>query len=144
MLFRGDSPPPIPNPKNLIPLLHQGLVTLHFGSSLMLWSFSLFEKGSTKGLSLVPISKMHVGTAHTFNPHRKVNLRILTQKGRGYWLGCIGNIFGGAASLHIGLSARPPVCLLQLASGEVSLTILTSTIVGEYRRVFNNYPDPKN
>ena len=38
----------------------------------------------------------------------------------------------------------PPVCLFQLASGEVSLTILTSTIVGEYRRVFNNYPGPKN
>ena len=37
-----------------------------------------------------------------------------------------------------------PVCLFQLASGEVSLTILMSNIVGEYRRVFYNYPGPKN
>ena len=46
------------------------------------------------------------------------------------------------------LSARLPVCLpvclFQLPSGEVLLTILTSTIVGKYRRVFNNYPHPKN
>ena len=57
-------------------------------------------------------------------------------------------IFGGAASQHIGLPVFPPawmpVCLLQLASGEVSLTILTSNNVGEYRRVFYNYPGPKN
>ena len=72
-------------------------------------------------------------------------------------------IFGGAASLHIGLSAyynhlrlsayNNHLCLsdynnhlrlFQLASGEVSLTILTSNIVGEYRRVFHNYPVPKN
>ena len=33
----------------------------------------------------------------------------------------------------------PPV-----ASGEVSLTLLTSTLVGEYHRVFYNYPGPKN
>ena len=54
------------------------------------------------------------------------------------------SLFGGAASLQIGL----PVCLsarlFQLASGEGSLTILTSTIVGEYRIGFNNYPGPKN
>ena len=60
----------------------------------------------------------------------------------------IAVISGGAASQHIGLpvclSARLSVCLFQLASGEVLLTILTSTIVGEYRRVFNNYPGPKN
>ena len=31
----------------------------------------------------------------------------------------------------------------RLASGEVSLTILMSTIVGEYRRVFYNYPGTK-
>ena len=53
-------------------------------------------------------------------------------------------LFLGAASLHIGLPARLPVCpparLFQLVSGEVSLTILTSTIVSEYCRVFNNYP----
>ena len=57
-------------------------------------------------------------------------------------------LFGGAASLHIGLPVRLSACLsvcpFQLASGEVSLTILTSTIVGEYRRVFYNYPGPKN
>ena len=45
-------------------------------------------------------------------------------------------------------SVCPPVCLsfclFQLASGEVSLTILLSNIVGEYRRVFFNYPEPKN
>ena len=50
-------------------------------------------------------------------------------------------IFGGAASQHIGLSVCLPVCLsarlFQLASGEVSLTILTSTIAArkkEHRR----------
>ena len=61
-------------------------------------------------------------------------------------------VFGGAASLHIGLPvclrACLPVCLparlFQQASGEVSLTILTSTIVEEYLKVFNNYPGPKN
>ena len=37
------------------------------------------------------------------------------------------------------LSVRP----FQLASGEVSLTILMSNIVGEYCRVFYNYPGPK-
>ena len=42
------------------------------------------------------------------------------------------------------LSVCLPVCLFQLASGDVSLTILTSNIVGEYRRVFYNYPGPKN
>ena len=46
------------------------------------------------------------------------------------------------------LPACPPACLpacqFQLASGEVSLTIVTSTIVGEYRRVFYNYPGAKN
>ena len=53
------------------------------------------------------------------------------------------------------LEAQPPkhgfaclptylsVCLFQLASGEVSLTILTSNIIGEYRRVFYNYPGTK-
>ena len=61
-------------------------------------------------------------------------------------------IFGGAASLHIGPSAynnhlrlsgyNNHLRLFQLASGVVSFTILTSTIVGEYRRVFNNYPGP--
>ena len=58
------------------------------------------------------------------------------------------DIFGGAASQYTGLSARPPACLpvcqFQLAPGEVSLTLLTSTIVGECRRVFYNYPGPKN
>ena len=58
------------------------------------------------------------------------------------------NFPGGAASQYTGLSARPPVCLpvcqFQLASGEVSLTILTSTNIGEYRRVFYNYPGAKN
>ena len=53
-------------------------------------------------------------------------------------------VFGGTASQHIGLSVCLPVCLsarlFQLASGEVLLTILTSTIVGEYHRVFYNYP----
>ena len=34
--------------------------------------------------------------------------------------------------------------LFQLASGEVLLTTLTSTIVGEHRRVIYNYPGPKN
>ena len=72
-------------------------------------------------------------------------------------------IFGGAASLHIGPSAynnhlrqsaynnhlrlsayNNHLRLFQLASGDVLLTILTSTIVWEYRRVFNNYPGPKN
>ena len=57
-------------------------------------------------------------------------------------------VFGGAASQYIGLPACLPVCLsvclFQLASGEVSLTILRSTIVGEYRRVFYNYPGPTN
>ena len=33
--------------------------------------------------------------------------------------------------------------LFQLASGEVLLTILTSTIVVEYCRVLYNYPGPK-
>ena len=42
------------------------------------------------------------------------------------------------------LPVCPPVCLFQLASGEVLLTILTSNIVGEYRRVFYNYPGPNN
>ena len=42
------------------------------------------------------------------------------------------------------LPACLPVCQFQLASGEVSLTILTYTIVGEYRRVIINYPGPKN
>ena len=59
-----------------------------------------------------------------------------------------GGLFRGTASLHIGLPVRSPACLpaclFQLASGEVSLTILTSNIVGEYRRVFYNYPGPKN
>ena len=41
-------------------------------------------------------------------------------------------------------SACLPACQFQLASGEVSLTILTSTIVGEYRRVFYKYPGPTN
>ena len=50
------------------------------------------------------------------------------------------DIFGDAASLHIG----PPARLFRLASGELSLTIVTSNIVGEYRRVFYNYPGPKN
>ena len=49
-------------------------------------------------------------------------------------------LFGAAPSLHIGL----PVRLFKLASGEVSLTILTSNNVGEYHRVFYNYPGPKN
>ena len=53
-------------------------------------------------------------------------------------------IFGGAASQYTGLSARPSACQFQLASGEVLLTILTSTIVGEYRGVFYNYPGAKN
>ena len=35
-------------------------------------------------------------------------------------------------------------CLFQLAAGEVSLTILTSNMVGEYRRVFYNYPGTKD
>ena len=50
-------------------------------------------------------------------------------------------IFGGAASQYTGLPVRLPVCLFQLASGEVLLTIRTSNIVGEYCGVF--YPDPK-
>ena len=50
------------------------------------------------------------------------------------------DIYGGAASQHIGL----PVCLFQLASGEVLLSMLMSNIVGEYRRAFNNYPGTKN
>ena len=37
-----------------------------------------------------------------------------------------------------------PSCSFHLASCEVSLTILTSTNVGENRRVFQNYPGPKN
>ena len=41
-------------------------------------------------------------------------------------------------------SVRPPACLLQLASWEVLLTILTSNIVGEYCRMFYNYPGAKN
>ena len=49
-----------------------------------------------------------------------------------------------AASQYTGLSVCPPACLFQLASGEVSLTILTYTIVGEYRRVFFKRPGPKN
>ena len=36
-----------------------------------------------------------------------------------------------------------PVCLFQLASGEVSLTILLSNIVGEYCRVFYDSLGPK-
>ena len=63
---------------------------------------------------------------------------------KGYVATVVGSlssrIFGGAASLHIGLPVCPSACLsvcpFQLASGEVSLTILTSTIVGEYHRVF--------
>ena len=50
------------------------------------------------------------------------------------------SLFGGAGGLPVCLSACLPVCLFQLVSGEVSLPILTSTIVGEHRRVFNNYP----
>ena len=46
-------------------------------------------------------------------------------------------------SLPIHRFARPPVCLFQLASGEVSLTILTPSIIGEYCRVFYNNPGPK-
>ena len=53
-------------------------------------------------------------------------------------------IFEGVASQYTGLSACPPACLFQLASREVSLTIVMSNIVGEYRRVFYNYPGPKN
>ena len=49
-----------------------------------------------------------------------------------------------AASQYTGLSVCPPACLFQLASEEVSLTMITSTIVGEYHRVFYNYPGPKN
>ena len=44
---------------------------------------------------------------------------------------------------QICLSVCLPARLFQLASGEVLLTILTSTIVGEYRRVFYNYPGQK-
>ena len=50
--------------------------------------------------------------------------------------------------LTVRLSACLPACLpvrpFQLASWEVLLTILMSNIVGEYRRVFYNYPGPKN
>ena len=53
-------------------------------------------------------------------------------------------IFGGAASQYTGLPARLPVCQFQLASGEVSLTILVSNIVGDSRRVFYNYSGTKN
>ena len=47
-------------------------------------------------------------------------------------------IFSQSVSLtqYVVLFFCPPVCLSQLASGEFSLTILTLTIVGEYRRVF--------
>ena len=41
------------------------------------------------------------------------------------------------------LLARPSVRLFQLASGEVSLIILTSTVVVEYHRVFHNFLGPK-
>ena len=55
---------------------------------------------------------------------------------------CTVLIFSQSVSLtqYVVLSVRLSACLFQLASGEVSLTILTSTIVGEYRRVFYNYP----
>ena len=56
-----------------------------------------------------------------------------------YW-----QIFGGAASKHIGLPVCLSIRLFQLASVEVSLTILMSNIVGEYRRVFCNYLGTKN
>ena len=55
-----------------------------------------------------------------------------------YW-----QIFGGAASKHIGLPVCLSIRLFQLASVEVSLTILMSNIVGEYPGVFYNYPGTK-
>ena len=63
-------------------------------------------------------------------------------------------LFSQSVSLtqYVVLCACPPVCLpvcvsaclFQLASGELSLTVLKSYIVGEYFRVFYNYPGPKN
>ena len=54
-----------------------------------------------------------------------------------------GNTGPGGWS-QLGAGAGLPARLFQLASGEVSLPRLASTIVGEYHRVFNNYPGPKN
>ena len=61
----------------------------------------------------------------------KINTRRTTGA-QGYKFELLQRIFGGAASQYTGLPVRPPVCLFQLASGEVSLTILTPSIVGEY------------
>ena len=43
---------------------------------------------------------------------------------------------------YVVLSVCHPVCL-SVRSREVLLTILLSNIVGDYRRVFYNYPGPK-
>ena len=55
-------------------------------------------------------------------------------------------LFSQSVSLtqYVVLCVRLPVCLFQLASGGVLLTILRSNIVGEYRRVFYNSPGTKN
>ena len=57
-----------------------------------------------------------------------------------------GGPFSQSVSLtqYVVLFVHSPVCLFQLASGEVSLTLLMSNIVGEYRRMFYVYPGLKN
>ena len=66
----------------------------------------------------------------------------------GVAVSCPFFIFGSAASQYTGLPARPPVCCLSVSSSylleKFSVTILTSTIVWEYHRVFYNYTGPKN
>ena len=100
-------------------------------SSHPLWNIRLLSKQLQRLLHWEPYCQM------------KWNCQLLPTGERETIIGTynIWYFFSQSVSLtqYVVLSVR----LFQLASGEVSLTILMSNIVGEYRRVFYNYPGQK-